>query len=125
MRNVPKKKRLHSLSLNIDLGQQNAGKLMVTHFICYYNRSIIVSAARSLTCRDDLDSKWRLLLAKNELSRVLIIIYAIITIMRALIDDILAVKIIQKNILVSSTVVNSPPRPPYFTCSCPDTKYAL
>ena len=31
---------------------------------------IIVSAARSLTCRDDLDSKWQLLLAKNELSRV-------------------------------------------------------
>ena len=31
---------------------------------------IIVSAARSLTCRDDLDSKWRLLLAENELSRV-------------------------------------------------------
>ena len=29
-----------------------------------------VSAARSLTCRDDLDSKWRLLLAENELSRV-------------------------------------------------------
>ena len=26
--------------------------------------SIIVSAARSLTCRDDLDSKWRLLLAE-------------------------------------------------------------
>ena len=34
-------------------------------FVC-----IVVSAARSLTCRDDLDSKWRLLLAKNELSRV-------------------------------------------------------
>ena len=32
--------------------------------------SLIVSAARSLTCRDDLDSKWRLLLAENELSRV-------------------------------------------------------
>ena len=31
---------------------------------------VIVSAARSLTCRDDLDSKWRLLLAENELSRV-------------------------------------------------------
>ena len=31
---------------------------------------LIVSAARSLTCRDDLDSKWRLLLAENELSRV-------------------------------------------------------
>ena len=30
----------------------------------------IVSATRSLTCRDDLDSKWRLLLAENELSRV-------------------------------------------------------
>ena len=30
----------------------------------------IVSAARSLTCRDDLDSKWRLLLAEKELSRV-------------------------------------------------------
>ena len=30
----------------------------------------IVSAVRSLTCRDDLDSKWRLLLAENELSRV-------------------------------------------------------
>ena len=30
----------------------------------------IVSAARSLTCRDDLDSKWWLLLAENELSRV-------------------------------------------------------
>ena len=30
----------------------------------------IVSAARSLTCRDDLDSKWRLLLAENDLSRV-------------------------------------------------------
>ena len=30
----------------------------------------IVSAARSLTCRDDLNSKWRLLLAENELSRV-------------------------------------------------------
>ena len=30
----------------------------------------IVSAARSLTCRDDLDSKWRLLLAENELSCV-------------------------------------------------------
>ena len=28
--------------------------------------TIIVSAARSLTCRDDLDSKWRLLLAENE-----------------------------------------------------------
>ena len=26
--------------------------------------SIIVSAARSLTCRDDLDSKWWLLLAE-------------------------------------------------------------
>ena len=26
---------------------------------------IIVSAARSLTCRDDLDSKWRLLLAEK------------------------------------------------------------
>ena len=25
----------------------------------------IVSVARSLTCRDDLDSKWRLLLAEN------------------------------------------------------------
>ena len=34
------------------------------------NTSRIVSAARSLTCRDDLDSKWRLLLAENELSRV-------------------------------------------------------
>ena len=33
-------------------------------------RSLIVSAARSLTCRDDPDSKWRLLLAENELSRV-------------------------------------------------------
>ena len=32
--------------------------------------AIIVSAARSLTCRDDLDSKWRLLLAENELSCV-------------------------------------------------------
>ena len=32
--------------------------------------SYIVSAARSLTCRDDLDSKWRLLLAEKELSRV-------------------------------------------------------
>ena len=31
---------------------------------------LIVSAARSLTCRDDLDSKWRLLLAENEQSRV-------------------------------------------------------
>ena len=31
---------------------------------------LIVSAARSLTCRDDLDSKWRLLLAENELSCV-------------------------------------------------------
>ena len=31
---------------------------------------LIVSAARSLTCRDDLDSKWQLLLAENELSRV-------------------------------------------------------
>ena len=31
---------------------------------------IIVSAARSLTCRDDLNSKWRLLLAEKELSRV-------------------------------------------------------
>ena len=41
--------------------------------------------------------------------------------MRALIDDILAVKIIQKNTLVSSTMVNGPPRPPYFPCSCPDT----
>ena len=30
----------------------------------------IVSAARSLTCRDDLDSKWRLLLTENELLRV-------------------------------------------------------
>ena len=29
-----------------------------------------LSAARSLTCRDDLDSKWRLLLAENELSHV-------------------------------------------------------
>ena len=29
-----------------------------------------VSAARSLTCRDDLDSKWQLLLVENELSRV-------------------------------------------------------
>ena len=27
---------------------------------------VIVSAARSLTCRDDLDSKWWLLLAENE-----------------------------------------------------------
>ena len=35
---------------------------------CYLK--VIVSAARSLTCRDDLDSKWRLLLAENELSRV-------------------------------------------------------
>ena len=34
------------------------------------NLRSIVSAARSLTCRDDLDSKWRLLLAENELSRV-------------------------------------------------------
>ena len=34
------------------------------------NSYYIVSAARSLTCRDDLDSKWRLLLAENELSRV-------------------------------------------------------
>ena len=33
-------------------------------------RPSIVSAARSLTCRDDLDSKWRLLLAEKELSRV-------------------------------------------------------
>ena len=41
--------------------------------------------------------------------------------MHALIDDILAVKIIQKNILVSSTVVMVLQRPPYFTCSCPDT----
>ena len=31
---------------------------------------LIVSAARSLTCRDDLNSKWRLLLAENELSCV-------------------------------------------------------
>ena len=37
-------------------------------FYCMY--SIIESAARSLTCRDDLDSKWRLLLVENELSRV-------------------------------------------------------
>ena len=35
-----------------------------------HNKFYIVSAARSLTCRDDLDSKWRLLLAENELSRV-------------------------------------------------------
>ena len=34
------------------------------------DKDVIVSAARSLTCRDDLDSKWRLLLAENELSRV-------------------------------------------------------
>ena len=33
-------------------------------------RSLIVSAARSLTCRDDLNSKWRLLLAEKELSCV-------------------------------------------------------
>ena len=32
----------------------------------------IVSAARSLTCRDDLDSKWQLLLAENELLRTCI-----------------------------------------------------
>ena len=40
--------------------------------VCYlpYYHYAIVSAARSLTCRDDLDSKWRLLLAENELSRV-------------------------------------------------------
>ena len=36
----------------------------------YKSLEEIVSAARSLTCRDDLDSKWRLLLAENELSRV-------------------------------------------------------
>ena len=36
----------------------------------YYVQVGIVSAARSLTCRDDLDSKWRLLLAENELARV-------------------------------------------------------
>ena len=36
----------------------------------YWVMMLIVSAARSLTCRDDLDSKWRLLLAENELSRV-------------------------------------------------------
>ena len=39
----------------------------------FYDKSTkvgIVSAARSLTCRDDLDSKWRLLLAENELSCV-------------------------------------------------------
>ena len=38
--------------------------------ICLAGLIIIVSAARSLTCRDDLDSKWRLLLAENELSCV-------------------------------------------------------
>ena len=38
--------------------------------ILVYKVVNIVSAARSLTCRDDLDSKWRLLLAENELSRV-------------------------------------------------------
>ena len=39
--------------------------------LCYlYRIKRIVSAARSLTCRDDLDSKWRLLLAENELSCV-------------------------------------------------------
>ena len=81
MRNIPKKKILHSLSLNIDVGQQNAGKLMVTHF---NNNKIIY------------------LCYNNHMP---------------LIDDILAVKIIQKNILVSSTVVNGPPRTPYFTCS--------
>ena len=32
------------------------------HTEIFYN---IVSAARSLTCRDDLDSKWRLLLTEN------------------------------------------------------------
>ena len=38
--------------------------------LCAAVRIYIVSAARSLTCRDDLNSKWRLLLAENELSRV-------------------------------------------------------
>ena len=40
------------------------------YFVCSDKILIIVSAARSLTCRDDLDSKWRLLLAEKELSRV-------------------------------------------------------
>ena len=39
----------------------------VKTFLVYFS---IVSAARSLTCRDDLDSKWRLLLAEKELSCV-------------------------------------------------------
>ena len=38
-------------------------QLMVSN--CNIVYVIIVSAARSLTCRDDLDSKWRLLLAEN------------------------------------------------------------
>ena len=43
---------------------------MTTALPAVSHGGIIVSAARSLTCRDDLDSKWRLLLAENELSCV-------------------------------------------------------
>ena len=44
--------------------------LMITRyeFIFVYSTSTFMLVA--LTCRDDLDSKWRLLLAENELSRV-------------------------------------------------------
>ena len=45
-------------------------RMLMKNTVQLVQQVLIVSATRSLTCRDDLDSKWRLLLAENELSRV-------------------------------------------------------
>ena len=45
-------------------------QILTANIPSHFCHETIVSAASSLTCRDDLDSKWRLLLAENELSRV-------------------------------------------------------
>ena len=65
--------RSHELTINLMgewIGVPIQGYLVCGVCIVSAARSLIVSAARSLTCRDDLNSKWRLLLAENELSRV-------------------------------------------------------
>ena len=54
-------------------------RVIITEYVCIISFFCsIVSAARSLTCRDDLDSKWQLLLAENELSCVSLLSFDII-----------------------------------------------
>ena len=64
---------MHCILYELDQASPNLIIPRLEFQLSKFNNKIFsfVSAARSLTCRDDLDSKWRLLLAENELSRYL------------------------------------------------------